>query len=92
MFTETAELYDLFFEWKDYAGEAEKLHELIQSRSPGAGSLLDVACGTGRHLEHLRAWYEVEGVSHGSTISTLPGATCRAMAAMDERRASGVCT
>lgn len=62
MFTETAELYDLFYEWKDYAGEAAKIHELAESRAPRARTLLDVACGTGRHLEHLRAWYEVEGV------------------------------
>ena len=62
MFTETAELYDLFYDWKDYAGEAEKLRALVEARASGARTLLDVACGTGRHLEHLRAWYEVEGV------------------------------
>lgn len=62
MYTETAELYDLFYDWKDYAREAARVNELIQSRSSGARSLLDVACGTGRHIEHLRAWYEVEGV------------------------------
>lgn len=62
MFTETAELYDRFYEWKDYAGEAEKIGELVEARAPGARTVLDVACGTGRHLEHLRAWYDVEGV------------------------------
>ena len=62
MFTETAELYDLFYDWKDYAGEAEKIHALVEKRAPRARTLLDVACGTGRHLEHLRAWYDVEGV------------------------------
>ena len=62
MFSETAELYDLFYDWKDYAGEAAKIHELAEGRAPRARTLLDVACGTGRHLEHLRAWYEVQGV------------------------------
>jgi len=62
MYTETAELYDLFYEWKDYPGEAEKLRKVIEARLAGARTLLDVACGTGRHLEHLRPWYEVEGV------------------------------
>jgi len=62
VFSETAELYDLFYDWKDYAGEADTLHELVDGRAPGARTLLDVACGTGRHLEHLRAWYDVEGV------------------------------
>jgi SAM-dependent methyltransferase len=38
------------------------LHDLIRSRRPGAASLLDVACGTGAHLAHLRGRYEVAGV------------------------------
>ena len=62
MFAETADLYDLFYDWKDYAGEAARIRELAEARAPRARTLLDVACGTGRHLEHLRAWYEVEGV------------------------------
>ena len=56
------ELYDLIFRSKDYAGEAEMIHSLVQARAAGARSLLDVACGTGRHLEHLRRWYDVEGL------------------------------
>jgi len=62
MFTDTAELYDLFYAWKDYAGEAGRVREIVEARAPHARRLLDVACGTGRHLEHLAAWYEVEGV------------------------------
>ncbi len=50
------------FASKDYAGEAERVHAIVQARSPGASTLLDVACGTGRHLEHLRRWYDVEGL------------------------------
>ena len=42
--------------------EANELHALIQSRRPGATSLLDVACGTGAHLLRLRRHYEVAGV------------------------------
>jgi SAM-dependent methyltransferase len=56
------DLYDLVFGSNDYAGQAEQIHEIVQQRRPGAASLLDVACGTGRHLEHLRRWYEVEGI------------------------------
>ncbi len=48
---------------KNYAREAEQVHALIQQhkRSPGS-ALLDVACGTGGHLEHLKAHYAVEGL------------------------------
>ena len=62
MFGHTAELYDLFYDWKDYAAESAKLQQIVAARAPGARTLLDVACGTGRHLEHLRSWYEVEGL------------------------------
>ncbi len=64
MFHGTAHVYDLLYEaaGKDYAGESAELHALIQARAPGAASLLDVACGTGAHLVHLRRWYEAVGV------------------------------
>jgi SAM-dependent methyltransferase len=58
----SAELYDLLYGWKDYAGEAERIRQLVSERLPQAASLLDVACGTGRHLEVLRNWYTVEGL------------------------------
>ncbi len=62
MFTRSGHLYDAMYSFKDYAAESARVHELIQERSPGAASLLDVACGTGKHLEHLRSWYAVEGL------------------------------
>lgn len=54
--------YYVLYSWKDYPTEADKLHELIRSRNLEARTLLDVACGTGKHLEVLRDRYEVEGV------------------------------
>jgi len=64
MYRATAHLYDLVYAatGKDYAAEAAVLDEQIQARCPGARTLLDVACGTGRHLEHLRASYDVAGL------------------------------
>jgi SAM-dependent methyltransferase len=56
------ELYDALYGYKDYAGEAARIRELVQERNPCARSLLDVACGTGRHLEQLRGDYAVEGL------------------------------
>lgn len=58
----SAEIYDLLYDWKDYAAEAEKVRRIVTDRQPAAATLLDVACGTGRHLEHLRRWFEVEGL------------------------------
>jgi ubiquinone/menaquinone biosynthesis C-methylase UbiE len=62
MFTKSARFYDAIYEFKDYRAESGRVHELIQERNPGARSLLDVACGTGQHLEHLSEHYEVEGL------------------------------
>jgi SAM-dependent methyltransferase len=62
VFDKSAELYDLFYDWKDYRGEAEKVHQIVSARNPDARSLLDVACGTGAHLRYLRDWYEIEGL------------------------------
>ena len=65
MYSKVARIYDLLYTGtgiKDYPAESEALHAIIQEASPGARTLLDVACGTGAHLECLARWYEVEGV------------------------------
>ena len=62
MFDKAPELYDLFYEWKDYREEADKIRELARARRPGAKTLLDVGCGTGAHLVHLRESFELAGL------------------------------
>ena len=62
MFSRSARLYDaIYASIRDYPREAAELDRLIQERCPAARTLLDVACGTGAHLEHLPA-YEAEGL------------------------------
>ena len=79
MFGNSAHVYDLIYAaMKDYAVEAQDVHALVQARRPGARSLLDVACGTGAHLRHLRQWYEVAGIDSdarmlGQARQQLPG-------------------
>lgn len=58
----SAELYDLVYSFKDYADEAAWLVSLVAERRPEAQTLLDVGCGTGRHLQRLRARFDCEGV------------------------------
>ena len=51
------------YSWKDYPAEVARLEELVEGRKRSSGNrLLDVACGTGRHLELLRERYLVEGL------------------------------
>jgi SAM-dependent methyltransferase len=62
MYGRSARFYDAIYSSKDYAGEAAQVDRTIQSRNPGARTLLDVACGTGAHLAHLAGRYAAEGV------------------------------
>ena len=58
----SAEVYDLYYSWLDYQTHASTVHELIEQRNARARSVLELACGTGRYLEQLSRWYEVEGL------------------------------
>lgn len=59
-----AQLYDLFYGGKDYAGEARFVHECLERFSRGPSRrIVDLACGTGRHAVALeRLGHDVVGV------------------------------
>ena len=79
MFGKSAQFYDALYAGKDYAQAASRLQTLIRARLPRAATLLDVGCGTGRHLECLREQYRlVEGLDLNPDLlalatSRLPG-------------------
>jgi len=61
--------YNLFYRDKDYAGEAEYVHTLVQEHSTEARSILDLGCGTGRHAIMLaQKGYEVAGVDRSEEM------------------------
>lgn len=63
MFKHSAQLYDRIYAFKNYRDEAEMLVDVIRrDLRSGGRRLLDVACGTGLHLEFLRAEFDVEGL------------------------------
>ena len=63
MFKETARYYDRIYAFKDYAAEALKVVAIAEEElHTGGRRLLDVACGTGVHLEHLKAHFDAEGL------------------------------
>ncbi len=63
MFHELAPEYDATYESKDYRGECRSLSRIARATAIGPiRTWLDVACGTGRHLEVLRRDYTVQGV------------------------------
>jgi ubiquinone/menaquinone biosynthesis C-methylase UbiE len=63
MYTQSIPFYDVIYSFKDYQAEAQNLMKIIREHLQSGGDrLLDVACGTGMHLEFLKEVYEVEGL------------------------------
>lgn len=63
MFSKTAQFYDAVYSFKDYRAEAEQLITIVGDGLRSKGNrLLDVACGTGSHVEYLREHYDAEGL------------------------------
>ena len=62
MFTKTAKHYDAVYSYKDYEGESGLITSLVRERVIDPKTLLDVACGTGKHLEHLVKQFDCTGV------------------------------
>jgi ubiquinone/menaquinone biosynthesis C-methylase UbiE len=64
MFTKSAAFYDAIYaaRGKDYAAEAAWLRAAYRPVAARSSRLLDVACGTGRHLSQLRNEFAVEGL------------------------------
>ena len=55
--------YDKVYSFRDYLDEAVRLQNLIIKYSEAGGNnLLDVACGTGLHLKHLKDDFSCTGV------------------------------
>ena len=63
MFIKSAEFYDLFYSGKDYAAETQTLQKFIRQHQQSSGKrLLDVACGTGHHIQYLKRLYDCAGI------------------------------
>jgi dTDP-3-amino-3,4,6-trideoxy-alpha-D-glucopyranose N,N-dimethyltransferase len=63
MFSKTAHYYDKIYSFKDYRAEVQHLIAIIgENLGSGGNRLLDVACGTGRHIEYLKEHFDVEGL------------------------------
>lgn len=64
MYSASADYYDLIYApIKDYTAESRRVAEIARAKVPAAQSILDVACGTGRHAHELhRLGFFVDGV------------------------------
>jgi ubiquinone/menaquinone biosynthesis C-methylase UbiE len=65
MYRDHARYYDLIYSFKDYKKETAALNTIIRKHKRSAGNdLLDVACGTGKHLEQFKGFS-----LHGSDLN-----------------------
>ena len=63
VYNKSAAFYDAIYSFKDYRAESARLIALIAAHKRSRGRrLLDVACGTGSHLQHLSRQFEAEGL------------------------------
>lgn len=76
MYSFSAEYYDYVYDFLDYPTQAARLREIIAKNAPAARTLLDVGCGSGRHLEHLRDDFEVEGLDLNGDLLALAARRC----------------
>ncbi len=76
MFEKSSNIYDEYYSFLDYSAASGKLHTLIQQFNPKANILLDVACGTGKHLEYLKEHYQVEGLDMNPDLLEISRKRC----------------
>ena len=65
IYTQSAKYYDALNRGrgKDYSGEAARVTQIVRAHKRSAGNdLLDIGCGTGRHIEYLRDGFHCEGL------------------------------
>ncbi len=62
MFTRSSQFYDALYRFKDYDAASEELHRIVRQHTSQARTLLDLTCGTGKHIERLQTYYQCEGL------------------------------
>lgn len=76
MFIKSSPYYDAIYDFKDYGEASSRICRLAEELHPSAATLLDIACGTGRHLEHLQSRFQVEGLDLNPELLKAARARC----------------
>jgi SAM-dependent methyltransferase len=62
MFTESADIYDLIYSFKDYEKESNEIKSVIKAKRPDCKTILDIGCGTAEHHRFLQNDYIIDGI------------------------------
>lgn len=69
MYEKFAQYYDSLYKWKDYEAESRKIRALIKKHNTSRGKeMLDVACGTGNHVQYLKKSFNITGIDIDSDM------------------------
>ena len=74
VYKELARYYDIIYKNKNYRTEAAEILEIVTKLKRSKGnSLLDVACGTGRHIEYLQHNFSCTGIDLSQDMLDVAG-------------------
>ncbi len=76
MYTNSSKYYDALYHFRDYKEDSSRINSYIQKINPNSKTLLDVCCGTGRHLEFFRDNYQVEGLDINAELLEIARSRC----------------
>jgi ubiquinone/menaquinone biosynthesis C-methylase UbiE len=69
LFAELANYYDLIYSFKNYEQEANLVQDLVNQYKQSKGNdLLDVACGSGKHLNYFKSSFQCLGTDLSKDI------------------------
>ncbi len=76
MYNKSSKFYDALYHFRDYKAASEKLSKTIANHNNSAKTILDTACGTGKHIEYMNKYFNVEGLDISLELLEIAKARC----------------
>lgn len=76
MYKKSAKFYDALYHFRDYKKASERLNEIVTANNPAAKTLLDIACGTGKHVEYIKDYIVPEGLDINDELLEIARERC----------------
>lgn len=76
MYIKSAKFYDALYHFRNYNAASENLFAIIAKYNPSANSILDTACGTGKHMQYLTKRFDTEGLDVNEDLLNIAKERC----------------